>query len=74
MGIAPIVLFCSLAGRSFNIPSWGVNMLIDTTRHRPYLALFEQSLCKHVHEIAAEYKNAADKERYLKAAARFRLP
>ncbi|KAF8523809.1 hypothetical protein JB92DRAFT_1518313 [Gautieria morchelliformis] len=49
---------------SILFPSW----------HRPYLALFEQSLSKHVHEIAREYKDAADKERYLKAADRFRLP
>ncbi|KAG8824552.1 hypothetical protein FRC17_009078 [Serendipita sp. 399] len=43
-------------------------------RHRPYLALFEQALGKHVKDIANEYKDATTKDRYQKAAQRFRLP
>ncbi|KAI4688971.1 hypothetical protein J4E81_007688 [Alternaria sp. BMP 2799] len=41
--------------------------------HRPYLALFEQSLSSHVYDIAK--KAPADQiERYLKAANEFRIP
>jgi tyrosinase len=36
--------------------------------------LFEQIVSKNVFEVAKEYTNASDKERYLDAAKRFRLP
>ncbi|KAG8829703.1 hypothetical protein FRB91_002786 [Serendipita sp. 411] len=42
--------------------------------HRPYLALFEQTLGTHVNNIANEFKDPAAKDRYQKAAQRFRLP
>ncbi|KAG8808043.1 hypothetical protein FRC17_004155, partial [Serendipita sp. 399] len=42
-------------------------------RHRPYLALFEQALAKHVTDVANEYP-AATKARYVAAAQRFRIP
>lgn len=41
--------------------------------HRPYLALFEQALGKHVTDIANEYPSQ-DKARYVAAAKRFRIP
>ncbi|KIM27071.1 hypothetical protein M408DRAFT_173274 [Serendipita vermifera MAFF 305830] len=42
--------------------------------HRPYLALFEQILAKHVTDIANEYSTPALRERYVTAAQRFRIP
>ena len=72
-GIAPTVLSSSLVGGSHDF-SWFPVILTNTARHRPYLALFEQSLSKHVNEIAREYKSPDDKERYIDAADRFRLP
>lgn len=41
--------------------------------HRPYLALFEQALAKHVKDIANEYP-AAQKQKYVTAAEKFRIP
>ncbi|PVF95428.1 Di-copper centre-containing protein [Serendipita vermifera] len=41
--------------------------------HRPYLALFEQTLAKHVNDIANAYQGD-QKARYVAAAARFRIP
>ncbi|CCA72436.1 related to tyrosinase precursor (monophenol monooxygenase) [Serendipita indica DSM 11827] len=42
--------------------------------HRPYLALFEQVLYKHVNDIAASYTDAAKKTKYQAAARSFRIP
>ncbi|KIJ47996.1 hypothetical protein M422DRAFT_66385 [Sphaerobolus stellatus SS14] len=42
--------------------------------HRPFLALLEQFLGEHAKKIACEFVNESDKERYIKAAERFRLP
>ena len=50
------------------------NGLTIACRHRPYLALFEQSVFKHICEIANQYPDAADKKKYLAAAQRFRIP
>ncbi|KAG8819755.1 hypothetical protein FRC17_010343 [Serendipita sp. 399] len=41
--------------------------------HRPYLALFEQVLAKHVTDIANEYRGDV-KAKYVSAAQRFRIP
>ncbi|PVF95429.1 Di-copper centre-containing protein [Serendipita vermifera] len=41
--------------------------------HRPYLALFEQTLAKHVADIANEYQGD-QKQKYVNAAQRFRTP
>ncbi|PVF92484.1 Di-copper centre-containing protein [Serendipita vermifera] len=43
------------------------------TWHRPYLALFEQTLTKHVTDIANEYQGN-DRQRYIAASQRFRVP
>jgi tyrosinase len=42
--------------------------------HRPYLALLEQTLHEKAKEVACEYTNATDRERYIAAAERFHLP
>ncbi|KAG8825735.1 hypothetical protein FRC19_010652 [Serendipita sp. 401] len=41
--------------------------------HRPFLALFEQTLASHMMEIANKYEGAA-KAKYVSAAQRFRIP
>jgi len=41
--------------------------------HRPYLALYEQQLYKHIQNVAAQFTGAA-KTRYQAAAVNFRLP
>ncbi|KIM27070.1 hypothetical protein M408DRAFT_311628 [Serendipita vermifera MAFF 305830] len=41
--------------------------------HRPYLALFEQALAKHVTDIANEYPTTT-RARYVAAAQKFRIP
>jgi len=38
------------------------------------MALFEQSVSKHIFEIANDYPDAADKNKYLAAAQKFRIP
>ncbi|PVF98760.1 Di-copper centre-containing protein [Serendipita vermifera] len=43
------------------------------TWHRPYLALYEQALTKHVKDIANEY-TGPEKAKYVAAAAKFRIP
>jgi hypothetical protein len=48
-------------------------LLTQPFRNRAYLALFEQTLSKHVKDIAAEYKSG-DKQKYVDAAQNFRLP
>ncbi|KAF8500075.1 hypothetical protein BU17DRAFT_72138 [Hysterangium stoloniferum] len=42
--------------------------------HRPYLAHLEQFLGKHCKDIANEFKDEGDKEKYCIAAEKFRLP
>jgi hypothetical protein len=68
---ARILLFYSQSGQ----PCFVSRPLVLTgdSRHRPYLALFEQTLAKHVMDIAKEYPNNV-KERYIAAAQRFRIP
>ena len=65
---------------SILFPPWYVRSplvgrrLIVPCRHRPYLALFEQVLYKHVTDVAASYTDAAKKTQYQAAAQRFRIP
>ncbi|KAG8825286.1 hypothetical protein FRC17_008757 [Serendipita sp. 399] len=47
--------------------------ILFPTWHRPYLALFEQVLAKHVTDIANEYRGDM-KAKYIEAAQRFRIP
>lgn len=69
--IALTVLSFSLHGQSFRY--LGIYFDSSSFRHRPYLALFEQHLYKHVTDIANEYP-ADSKARYTAAAKRFRTP
>ncbi|KAF4551338.1 Tyrosinase-like protein 9 [Elsinoe fawcettii] len=47
---------------------------IFLTWHRPYLALYEQILYKHVNDIANEFPNDGRRQRYQAAASNFRIP
>jgi tyrosinase len=47
--------------------------ILFPTWHRPYLALYEQVLYNTVQEIANEF-SGADREKYVRAAATFRIP
>jgi tyrosinase len=65
---------------SILFPPWSVshirhvlNFVLIPSRHRPYLALFEQHLAKHVTDIANEFP-ADKRQRYQQAAQRFRIP
>lgn len=48
--------------------------VIFPTWHRPYVALYEQTLYKHVTAIANEYTDPGLKQRFQTAAAKFRVP
>ncbi|KAG8628704.1 hypothetical protein KVT40_002569 [Elsinoe batatas] len=47
---------------------------IFLTWHRPYLALYEQILYRHVNDVAAEFPNDGRRQRYQNAASNFRIP
>jgi tyrosinase len=46
---------------------------VSSIRHRPYLALYEQTLTKLVSDIANEF-TGPEKQDYVNAALRFRIP
>lgn len=47
---------------------------IFATWHRPYLALFEQTLYQHVNWVAGNYTNSTLRTKYKAAALNFRIP
>ncbi|KAF7532664.1 hypothetical protein G7054_g7781 [Neopestalotiopsis clavispora] len=48
--------------------------ILFLTWHRPYLALFEAELYKHVNAVANSFSEAERKADYVKAAKTFRMP
>ncbi|TQN70844.1 Tyrosinase [Colletotrichum shisoi] len=48
--------------------------ILFLTWHRPYLALFEAELYKHVNAVADEFEESERKADYVKAAKNFRMP
>ncbi|KAK0734565.1 common central domain of tyrosinase-domain-containing protein [Lasiosphaeria miniovina] len=48
--------------------------ILFTTWHRPYIALYEQSLYKSVQAVAAKFPAGALRDRYVAAAKDFRAP
>ncbi|KAK1999196.1 Di-copper centre-containing protein [Colletotrichum falcatum] len=48
--------------------------ILFLTWHRPYLALFEAELYKHVNAVADEFEEGERKADYVKAARDFRMP
>ncbi|GKT56388.1 tyrosinase precursor [Colletotrichum tofieldiae] len=48
--------------------------ILFLTWHRPYLALFEAELYKHVNAVANEFEESERKADYVKAAKDFRMP
>ncbi|KZL81883.1 tyrosinase precursor [Colletotrichum incanum] len=48
--------------------------ILFLTWHRPYLALFEAELYKHVNAVADEFEESERKADYVKAAKDFRMP
>lgn len=48
--------------------------ILFPTWHRPYLALYEQILFGLIRDIASWWPEGDDKDQYVAAAARFRIP
>ena len=48
--------------------------ILFPTWHRPYLALYEQVLYKHMQDVVGEFPAGSDRDRYSAAASTFRIP
>src|ERR1700722_4418945 len=78
--IAPTVRFCSPLGQRPLLPRTYIESVLSDSsrpffsRHRPFLALYEQTLAQKALEVANEYTDPALKQKYTNAALRFRIP
>ncbi|PQE18684.1 hypothetical protein CJF30_00009685 [Rutstroemia sp. NJR-2017a BBW] len=48
--------------------------ILFPTWHRPYLALYEQVLQNFIYSIALQYPAGTERDKYVSAAAKFRIP